>query len=69
MICQDSIRVLLLGAWRVEGCMASGFWKKSKVIMCLVDTLCLLSARQFWFPFCGSVRSATFHIACLATGG
>lgn len=49
--------------------MASGFWKKSKVIMCLVDTLCLLSARQFWFPFCGSVRSATFHIVCLATGG
>lgn len=33
MICQDSIRVLLLGAWRVEGCMASGFWKKSKVII------------------------------------
>lgn len=27
--------------------MASGFWKKSKVIICLVDTLGMLSARQF----------------------
>lgn len=31
--------------------MSSGFWKKSKVIMCLVDTLCLLSARRFGFLF------------------